>query len=487
MLALGDAGPHDAPAAAAPRRCATCCSTPARSTGFGWSCFTRRRGRGRRGARCGARAAIDAARTSTCASTVDPATGTYTIETDRPVCASRAAAASSTTATAATPTTTRRPTDDRRHRPPDAVRVTTLETGSGPRPRRRSTPTTRGPRHADGDDRSCSRAQRRDGRGHGAHHARAARRRDASCASRTSIDNRARDHRLRAHFPLPGDGRRLRRRVRVRGRAPRAHGRGRRARVRAADVPVAPVRRRVRRHRRPRARARRPARVRGRRRRPRARAHAAARRSATSRAPSRSCGRTRPARPMPLDGRAAARPRSAPSTRCCSTPATGGPPTATAPPTRCSCRSSAPASRRAPTRPRARARHRAARRRRRGVGGAPRPRRSRRPRVPHRPRRGPGDRSSTKARPPAAGSSTSAAAPSPPSKARSPSRPWQICTLQLHVACSRDACALATRAVVRPTLGRRTVRFGHGQRRSWKTSTGSSKPARLYLPAGANA
>ena len=94
------------------------------------------------------------------------------------------------------------------------------------------------------------------------------------------LDNRARDHRLRA-LPAAGNRQRLGCRVRVHGRAPRPHRRRRRARARPADVPVPTVRRRVRRrrersHGRARARARRPARVRSGRRRPRARAHAVA-------------------------------------------------------------------------------------------------------------------------------------------------------------------------------------------------------------------
>ena len=92
----------------------------------------------------------------------------------------------------------------------------------GARARARSSTDYTWPAYAIGDERSCSRAQRRD--------------RDASrCARRSScapasaflrvtheLDNRCRDHRLRAHFPLPAPVDRLRRRVRVRGRAPRA-------------------------------------------------------------------------------------------------------------------------------------------------------------------------------------------------------------------------------------------------------------------------
>ncbi len=117
------------------------------------------------------------------------------------------------------------------------------------------------------------------------------------------IDNHARDHRLRAHFPLPAtvDGSDAECAFAV--VAPRPDRRGRPARVRPADLPIAPFRRRIGRRQRRRARARRPPRVRGRRRRPRARADAAARRSDICRVRNRSCGRTRPARPIRSKGR----------------------------------------------------------------------------------------------------------------------------------------------------------------------------------------
>ena len=94
---------------------------------------------------------------------------------------------------------------------------------------------------------------------------------------RTELDNRCRDHRLRAHFPLPAPVDRsdaecafavVERGLTTEGGPHEAA---------AADVRVAPVRRRLRRRGRARRPPRRPARVRGGRRRHRARAHAAAR------------------------------------------------------------------------------------------------------------------------------------------------------------------------------------------------------------------
>ena len=112
------------------------------------------------------------------------------------------------------------------------------------------------------------------------------------------LDNRARDHRLRAHFPLPATvtGSDAECAFTVVHRGLTAEGGVHEART--PDLPVAAIRRRVRRHRRPRARARRPARVRSGRRRPRARAHAAA------------LGR------LPLPLRARAPPESRPARRC---------------------------------------------------------------------------------------------------------------------------------------------------------------------------
>ena len=116
------------------------------------------------------------------------------------------------------------------------------------------------------------------------------------------IDNQARDHRLRAHFPLPAPVDRLRRRVRVHGRAPRAHRRGRTARVRPADVPVAPLRRRVRRRRRARARCTTAcSNTRSSTTAASSRSRCSAR-SATSRASNRRCDRTPPARPIRSHG-----------------------------------------------------------------------------------------------------------------------------------------------------------------------------------------
>ena len=94
---------------------------------------------------------------------------------------------------------------------------------------------------------------------------------------RTELDNRCRDHRLRAHFPLPRSGPRLARRLRVRRRRAWAHRRGRPPRGSVAHVRVPTLRRRVGWRAGSGPGPRRAARVRGRRRRLRARAHSSAR------------------------------------------------------------------------------------------------------------------------------------------------------------------------------------------------------------------
>ena len=158
------------------------------------------------------------------------------------------------------------------------------------------------PAHAIGDVRSCSRAQRRDRARHRAHDARAARRRAVP----------ARHARARQPGPRPPAPRALpaARRRSTGSDAECAFAvvhRGLTAEGGAHEygLPTFPSRRFVD------ASdgaaglalaARRPARVRGRRRRPRARAHAAARRSATSRAPSRRCGPNPAGPPDPVDG-----------------------------------------------------------------------------------------------------------------------------------------------------------------------------------------
>ena len=233
------------------------------------------------------------------------------------------------------------------------------------------------------------------------------------------LDNRARDHRLRAHFPLPARVDRLRRRVRVHRRAPGLTAEERRARGRAPDVSVAPVRRRVRRHRRPRARARRPPRVRGgRRRRELAltllRSVGYLSRSEPSLRPN-PAGPTVPVAGAQLPGRQRA------EYAVLLHAATGAPPTATPPPTRCSCRSSGARDRRRRTR-------RAGDRRRARVDGAEVSAVLRSPgglivrvfRTDADP--GPVTIEHEGARP-AVGSSTCRAAPSPPSKAPSSSAP----------------------------------------------------------------
>ena len=446
MLALGEARSHDAPAAVRPRRCGACCSTPARSTGFGWSCFTAPTATRRRAPAARVRPALANEHLRV---DVDASDGTYSIDDDRRPARRRAAAGSSTAATAATRTTTPRPTTDVVVDRPDAVRG-----------RRRSKTARCAPASPIDADYTLARVRGR----RRARRARSAATRRCACAVRTTlelragerflrvaheIDNQARDHRLRAHFPLPAPVDRLRRRVRVRGRAPRAHRRGRRARVRPADVPVAPLRRRVRRQRRPRAAARRPARVRGRRRRPRARAHAAARGRLSLAHRAVSSARTRPARPTRSNGPQLAGHADAPSTRCMLHRGDWR---------AADCYGAADAflvavrthagrgAQRRQSRPATG--HRAAGRRRRGVG------RARACRAASscacsapRPTRAP-SRSSTTACPPAATSSTSAAAPSPPFEGEITLRPWQLATLHVSVRGAMSArCSAPDRRV----------------------------------------
>ena len=94
--------------------------------------------------------------TSTCASQVDPADGTLTIEADGVT--SPGATATSTAATVATPTTTPHPTVDTIVDRPESVRVD-ASTESGPVRARasRSPRRTDWPTHAVGDERSCAR------------------------------------------------------------------------------------------------------------------------------------------------------------------------------------------------------------------------------------------------------------------------------------------------------------------------------------------
>ena len=133
------------------------------------------------------------------------------------------------------------------------------------------------------------------------------------------LDHHVRDHRLRAHFPLPApvDGSDaecafavVHRGLTAEG-GPHEHG--------LPDLRVPPLRRLLRRRRRARAAPRRAARVRGGRRRPRARTHAAARhrlpvalRAVAAPEPR---GPARPARGTPAAGPARARLRGAPPPR----------------------------------------------------------------------------------------------------------------------------------------------------------------------------
>ena len=197
----------------------------------------------------------------------------------------------------------------------------------------------------------------------------------------------------------------------------------------------------------------------------RARAHAAARGRATSRAPNRRCGRTRPGPPI----RSTARSSTGAQRAEYAVLLHRGDWRAA------DCYGAADAF----LVPFERARVRRARRPRPGrrgghalrVDGAEvsavhaRAGRARRARVPHRARRGPGhDRARRRARP-----RLCRRPPRPPRRARSKAR-------------SRSArgrsppCSLERVSLTRSTTG-----YG---RRSWYASTGSTKPARLYLPGG---
>ena len=329
LLALGEDGHDDPRPRHAPRRCADVArSTPAPIAGFGWRRFTGVDGDGP--GRPRSTRPTPRSRTSTCASTVDPRDRHLRDRDRRRPPASTGSAGSSTAATAATPTTTPRPptTSSSTARTRCAVDDARVRSGAGPRAR--STPTytlarARGRRRA----RRARRAATRPCAVDGAHHARAARRR-AVPARRA----RARQPRPRppAARPLPA--------ARAGRPAPTPSARSRSCTAasppRAAphefglpDVPVAPLRRRVRRH----APASRSCTT----------ACSSTRWSTTARELaltllratgylSRSEPSLRPNPAGPPDPARAARScraRSAPSTRCCSTAATGAPPTAT--------------------------------------------------------------------------------------------------------------------------------------------------------------
>ena len=182
---------------------------------------------------------------------VDPADGTLTDRDDRRRARSPALDRSSTVATAATPTTTHRPPTTRSSIGPSSVAG---DHDSSP-VRRPRPPRSWRRTYALPDARDRRRARR-------APHAATSivRRRVRTTLElrtgerflrvRVELDHRVRDHRLRAHFPLPRPVDRLRRGVRVRGGAPRAHRRGRPPRVRPPHLRVAPLRRLLGRRRR---------------------------------------------------------------------------------------------------------------------------------------------------------------------------------------------------------------------------------------------
>ncbi len=439
LLALGDAG---ATARRAPHRragAAACCSRPARSrdsAGRPTVCSTPAhtptsgcRPTGWRTSTCASRSMRTRARTRS-----RPPTG----------CAYRVSAGWSTAVTAATRTTTPRPRPIGSSTRRNACVVTPLETGPVRRRVRIDADYT-WPADAIGDFRSCSaRSDETVARRRCTPRSSYGRANDSS-ASTHELDNQARDHRLRAHFPLP---------ARVTGsdaecafavvhRGLTAEGGPQE--VRPADVPVATVRRRVRRHGGARAPARRAARVRGGRRRPRARAHAAPvgrlplafRAVAAARA-----GRSdRPGR-----GRADARQASASTTRCMlhagdwrAADCYGAADALLVPFERARASGGSDTDARG-------YRCGVARRRRRGLGRAARARPARRPRLPHRRRPRPGQRSSTRARPRAVGSSTSAATAVAPFDGSVELGPWEICTVVLNEPASllRDYPAVLT-------------------------------------------
>ena len=266
---------------------------PSRSASGARPCASRVRRRSRCRASAGARSARSraTARDRRCPPTsdtlanehlrveVDPDDGTLTIEADgvRVAGADR----SSTVATAATPTTTHRPTVDTIVDRAESVPSTVDGTRSGARPARRDRDLPRWP-HTRSATNGRAPPQRRD-----RHPPRSSPRSScapasASCACTSSSTTACRDHRLRAHFPLPAPGRAaptpsVRSRSCTAVSPPRAGrtssgcrrscpaGSSTPPRTTAADDVGA------------RAPPRRPARVRGGRRRPRARAHAAAR------------------------------------------------------------------------------------------------------------------------------------------------------------------------------------------------------------------
>ena len=323
------------------RRCATCCSTRARSTGFGWSCFTAvdgdvPRDRGRRGRR-------RRSPTSTSGSRSTPTTARTRSTHADGLRGRRVSAGSSTAATAATRTTTRRPPTTRSIDRPDvgARSRCSRRARCGPASSSKPTYALAAPRR--GRRTGVLPAQRRDRRVRRCARRSSSAPASASCASRTTIDNQARDHRLRAHFPLPapvtGSDAECAFTVVHRGLTAEggAHEFG------AADVPVAPLRRRVRRRRRPRARC--------------TTGCSNTKSSTTARELAltllRAVGylsRTEPSLrpnpagpPIPLRTARSCSAHSAREYAVLSTAATGARPTATARPTRSSCRSNAPA------------------------------------------------------------------------------------------------------------------------------------------------
>ena len=187
------------------RRCAACCSTPARSTGFGWACFTRGRTakrrrrsghrdrhdareraparRGRRARRARTRSTTDdGLRVAGLGRLVDGGDGGDTYNYSPPAA-------------------------DRVVDTPDAVRVTDARGRSGARPRadRRRLHVARV--RAIGDDRSCSARSDETVRGHRPHHARAARGRALPARRARARQPRARPPAARA-LPAARAGRR---------------------------------------------------------------------------------------------------------------------------------------------------------------------------------------------------------------------------------------------------------------------------------------
>ena len=281
------------------RRCARCSSAVPPTPGFGWRTFAV--GRGRRPRRPASTAGDDVDRQRAPAGRGRPG-DRHLVDRDRRRRARRRARPA------------RRRRRRRRHlqllaagrgprrRPPGVGdgHDARVRPGAGPRARRVD---YRWPERAIGDVLSCSQRSDETVAVTVQHDARAPRRRGVP-ARPHRVRQPGRDHRLRAHFPLPAPVDHSDAECAFAVVQPRPHRRRRAARVRAADVRLPPVRRRVRRRRGRASRCSTTACSST-----RSSTTAASSRSrccgrpATSRAPTSRCGRTRPARSTRSKGR----------------------------------------------------------------------------------------------------------------------------------------------------------------------------------------